>query len=786
MDEERTEDLNPRSDDIEEKVRQMLDPSIPDVPDLESVAEVKPEEKPEKVIVIKSTSTPAKDIKVSETPSAPELPVKDNKKSDKVDPPTESTPLPPSAKGSKKVIIPISHHDAPAEAAGSVPEEPAVPQLVKQKDSIKPVNKITIADHDESTEGIAEKLDEAIAELEPGVAEDASDTETSTAAAPEVEQAQKLDEISAETETAEELGESTQIADEIAIADPEVITDPVTDKAVADIVAAEGDEILEIEDAVRDSDEPVAKPKKPRRNLFKALGSLLRKPAVRWVVLLLFIGGGSAAAVVPTSRYFVLNTAGVRVNSSLTVLDDSTSQPLKNVEVRLGNSVGTTNEKGEVTLNKVRLGNSSLAITKRAFAPLTKTVVIGWGSNPLGDVRLTPTGTQYTISVSDFLSGKVLGKVAASSGQADALSDDKGVIKLTIDKPAEAELVISFKLEGYRDETLTINPDNTSDHSVKLVPAKKHVYISKRTGKYDIYSSYIDGKDEKVVLAGSGNERDDLVLVPHPRDNVVAYISTRAGQRNSEGFVLSNLLLINLQDNETTNIGASEQIKIVSWSGDRLVYVQIAAGASADTPNRFRLISYNYKDSSSKELAKSNFFNDVIGIGNTIYYAPSSAYQTGSTNFYRVNVDGTNNETLHDKEVWNMFRTSYDHLALSIQQQWYDYRVGDKQPTKLNVAPADQVSRVYIDSPDGKHSVWVDSRDGKGVLLSYDTVTKTDKTLKSENGIGYPVRWLNDSVVVYRIKNNQQTADYAISLDGGEAIKINDVTNTLGLGRWFY
>jgi hypothetical protein len=331
---------------------------------------------------------------------------------------------------------------------------------------------------------------------------------------------------------------------------------------------------------------------------------------------------------------------------------------------------------------------------------------------------------------------------------------------------------------------LTINPDDTAEHAVKFVPAKKHAYISKRTGKYDIYSSYIDGKDEKLVLAGSGNERDDMVIAPHPKDNVIAYVSTRAGQRNSEGFVLSNLLLINLADNESHNVVASEQIKIISWAGDRLVYVQIAAGASADTPDRYRLMSYNYKDESSKELAKSNFYNDVMGVGNVVYYAPSSAYQTGATNFYSINADGTNKATVFDKEVWNMFRTSYDHLALSIQQQWYDYRLGDKQPTKLNAAPADQTSRVYIDSPDGKHSVWVDNRDGKGVLLSYDSVAKNDKVLKSQNGIGYPVSWLSDSVVVYRVKNNQETADYAISLDGGEAVKINDVTNSAGLGRW--
>jgi hypothetical protein len=277
-----------------------------------------------------------------------------------------------------------------------------------------------------------------------------------------------------------------------------------------------------------------------------------------------------------------------------------------------------------------------------------------------------------------------------------------------------------------------------------------------------------------------------MVLVAHPTLNMAAYVSTRGNQHNDGGYLLSNLILINLDDNSTTNIVASERIQIVSWSGDYLVYVQIAAGASANSPKRYRLMSYNSKDGSNKELASSNFFNDVIGTNGAVYYAPSSAYQSSQTGLFKVNPDGSGLQTIFGQEVWNIFRTGYDHFALSVQQQWYDYRLGDKAPVKLNSAPASQVSRVYIDSPDGKHGAWIDNRDGKGALIAYDTVTKNDAVIHSQSGLVYPVRWLNDHTLVYRIKTDQETADYAVSVDGGEPVKIRDVTNSGGIDRWYY
>lgn len=743
MDKERKEDLNPRSDDIEERVRQMLDLSVSD----ESKAELAEIPKKSGKSIKIQTAEPAEE---PDAPlSAPELPTAKTSKKSSQEP------------GSKKVTMPISLG----------PED-----ILKNDDTTvtdpepAPVKKITISeDTNESAADIADKLDQAIADLSPETT-----PETSSSASEELE---------APKDSAVHVASQPEASEP----EPADIANPETDKAVDAIIAEESDQLLKLEDAIRETDEPVVPAKKPRKQRSHNLRGFLAKPAFRRALVLLAIGILLAVAAVPQTRYLALNTAGIRVESSLTILDDSTQQPLKNVQVKLDDATAVTDVNGKVQFSKVRLGKHLLTVDKRAFAPVNKTVILGLGSNPLGDIRLTPTGSQYSFKVTDFLSGKAVAKAEAASGDASAISDDNGLIKLTLDKLTDGPISVAISGKNYRTENLEIDPDKKEPNDVKMVSARKHLFVSKRSGKYDIYSIYSDGKDEQSVLAGSGKEREDMVLVPHPSENIAAYVSTRPGQTNSEGYMLSNLILIKTdENNDTINVKSSERIQIVDWSGSYLVYVQIKSGTSASSPDRYRLMSYNYKDQSEKELAASNFFNDVIYANGAIYYAPSGAYQSGEVNFHKVNPDGSGNQVVFNREVWNIFRTSYDNFALSVQQQWYDYRIGGSQPTKLNSAPSDQTTRVYIGSPDGRHSAWTDNRDGKGVLLVYDISAKTDKALRSQAGLTYPTSWLNDSVLVYRVKSPQETADYAISIDGGEPVKIRDVTNTGGIDRWYY
>ncbi len=567
---------------------------------------------------------------------------------------------------------------------------------------------------------------------------------------------------------------------------PITADDKLTDKIVDDIVAKEGDEVLQAEDQkLAESNVKKGTSFSDKLKNFFAVWWLSKW--ARWGTILVVLAAVAAFIAFPGTRYFGLNSFGVRSSASLQVLDNSTQQPLKNVQVSIAGQSGITTVDGTVELKKLKLGPSTLIIQKRAFATISQNVTLGWGSNPLTSYKLTPHGTQYTILVSQFLSKKPVAKVEATSGDASALSDDKGEIKLTLDQPADT-FDVTIKADGYRDEKITFNATSKADQSVQLVPSTKHVFVSKRSGKFDVYQIDADGKNEKLVLAGTGNERDDMVVIVHPTEDEAALISTRDSNRNSDGYLLSTLTMLNLKDGTNTKVTQSERIQFVDWIGSRLVYVQIASGTSAGNPKRYRLMSYDFKDGiNNNEIASSNYFNDVLIAQNKIYFAPSSAYAGGSPiGLYRVDANGSNKQTIMAQETWNAFRTAYDHIVLSIEQKWFDYHIGDNAPSKLDGAPANLTNRVYIDSPDGKKSLWIDSRDGKGVLISYDIGSKKETTLLTKSGLKYPVRWLTNNMIVYRISTEQETADYVYNIDGGDPLKIKDVTNTGGIDKWYY
>lgn len=564
--------------------------------------------------------------------------------------------------------------------------------------------------------------------------------------------------------------------------------DPVVSKAVDDISAKESDELLEAEDKELEK-AFTGGPNKFSDKLINFIKEWWNNPKKRWATLIVTFVVVMAVSLVPASRYFVLNTLGARASASVVVVDDTTKLPLKNVQVTIANNITTTNSDGYARLSKLHLGPTTVKIEKRAFVSTSQKITLGWGSNKLGDNSLKADGAQYMLSVKDFLSDKPLAKVEALYGEANAISDADGKILLTIDTSGLADdqkMPVQLSAAGYRTDTLEVPVNATGATATVMVPARKDVFVSKRSGKYDLYKIDIDGKNEQLVLAGTGAERTDLTVVSHPSNEKAAYISTRDNIRNKDGFLLSSLDVIDLSDNSKFTIAQSEKIQIVGWQGDHLIYVEIAAGASATNPRRQRLISYDSKISVRQELASSNFFNDVTIAQGQIYYAPSSAFQNDqNARLFRVNPDGSNRQTILGQEVFNILRTNYDTFQIS-SQDWYEYKINSASLRKLSGQPADITNRVYVDSADDKHSLWSDQRDGKGVLLSLELASRTDKTLVTQSGLNVPYRWLNNSVAIYRVQTSQETADYAISIEGGGAHKIIDVTNTSGIDQWYY
>ena len=577
-----------------------------------------------------------------------------------------------------------------------------------------------------------------------------------------------------------------------AVAEESIPDDDLTEEAIKEIVAQESDVVLEAEDQTRDIDSGVLEETKEQKRK-GWLANFFSSSRSRWILF-----GGLAAILLaiglfPYSRYFVLNNVGVRSTLSLRVIDTLTRQPLKNVSVRAGGSSGMTDTEGNITLEEVLLGSTRLQIEKRAFATIERNITIGWGSNPLGEFEAEAIGTQYTFVVTDFLSGKPIEGAEIGSGEGDASSDKDGKAVLTLDTADvedDAQIKVEFRAKTYRTESFNMTANNKEEQSVQLIPDRKHVYVSKRSGTYDIYTAHVDGKNEKKLVTGTGLERDDLVLVPHQKDEVAAFVATRENVRNSSGYLLSTLYVLNTSKGELVKIDQSEQIQVVGWSQDgHLVYVKIAAGADGTDPKRHRIMSFNHKDFSDvKELASSNSFNDVTMADSRVFYATSNVFKDKTTDatLMAVNPDGGDKQTILDKEVYTIVRSGYETLDLNVGEEWFTYKLGSSEQAKSGSAPSSEDSRIYADNNDTNFSLWRDSRDGRGVLVSYDKKAKKESVLTSRNGLNLPLYWLNNKYVVFRVSDNSETADYVLNIEGGDPRKITDVTDTSGLDRWFY
>lgn len=553
--------------------------------------------------------------------------------------------------------------------------------------------------------------------------------------------------------------------------------DPKTDRAVDEIVATESDELLAAEDAQR---LPIQQPRPSVwRRFGRALAAPWRNTWARYSILLLVVGSASAVAVVPKTRYYVLNTYGATVGSSLQVTDDLTHQPLKNVTVRIAGVTGRTDVNGKVIVRGLRLGPTTLTIMRPGFDTYERPVTLGWGSNPLGTIALKGVGIRYTFIVKDFLTNKPIEGAEVVGGDASAVADKQGKAVLTLANTAQTEITAEVGKDGYRTEIVQATWSDVSI-AVMLAVTRKAVFVSKEHGTFDVYSSDVDGQNKRLLVAGTGHETANISLVMSPDGTHAALVSTRDNQRDHNGGLLAALTLIDTRDGSTVTISHAVQIRLLDWIGTRLVFEQSTEDKNA---GKHTILSYDYAANTRLELATAPRFTGALSAQGNIYYAVPAEEDTLTVKpgLFRIRPDGNNRQTMLDKEVWTMYRTGYDTLHLQTSDGWYATNLssGTNEQTQ---APTSYMSKTYIESPvPSGQSLWVDIQSGQGVLRLYNRQNGKETVVYQQAGLTYPLRWLTEDIVMYRVVNGTETADYAVSaLGGGTPHKIADVINTYG------
>lgn len=599
-------------------------------------------------------------------------------------------------------------------------------------------------------------------------------------------------EASTETEevTEESAYEIEAAASTISQEDETEAEPSITQAAEADNtdeeVEEDADKLSAAQLALNQDDESA--PKKTLKSRASAMLASLKTSKGRTA-----IAGGFAILLllvisIPTPRYAVLNTVGVRASASVIVTDSETNLPLRDVTVELASLVEQTDADGRVVFDDVRLGTQQLTVTKSAYDSYTKPVRLGVGENAIPEVELVAVGTSFEFELVDWLSGDPVAGAEVVYEANAAYADDEGIAKLNTPSVSSSEITVVATAPGYVEQKVKIDTTSTDVNQVGLVLDRYHSFVSQRDGTYDVYKILADGSNEELLVKGTGNERSDIRFGTSPDGKKAVLVATRdTNIKNADGFVLSGLYLIDVETGTLEKVDSSERIDLVGWIGDRIVYVKVQAGASGRNPQRHRLVSYDTQSKTLNQIAASNYFNDVLVADEYVFYAPSDAYkQNPKPYLYRSNADGTQIETVFEKNVWTVIRSGINEIRFDSDQTWYSGEIQRIFNVESEAAPTEFVSRLYSTNPSGSTAAWVDRRDGQGVLLLTDTETEQDEVLISRGGLRNPIVWISDSHLIFRVVSDSETADYVINIKDGEAKKIRNVTDVSGADRWYF
>lgn len=557
--------------------------------------------------------------------------------------------------------------------------------------------------------------------------------------------------------------------------------DPGTAKAVDDITRAEADAALPKEDDSLEA--PVVMKVSIFGRMKNAIYAWWDNPRKRYITLAILFAILAVILFVPSLRAKALNLVGVRSSIIVTTIDGTTNLPLENVNVTALGASGKTNADGEIKLTGVQLGKQEVKIAKAGFATVTKHIELGVRVQDLGEVTMKAVGTQYVLSVTDYLSGKPAADVPVKSGEATTKSDKNGKAILTVppsDAGGGAPIDITVGGKIYRKETVKAPVDPTTVVRLKLVPQAPDVYISKESGKYDVYRIDIDGKNKKVILPGTGLETPNVNVSTNETGTYAAVVSSRDNKRNKDGYLLNTLTIVNTDDESFQTVDHSEQFVLLGWDGNALIYQQTVAGASAANSSRQKIFSYNVETGKRYQLANANYFGSALIFGDKLYYVVSSTDPSVEGNFSVVDLTGSNRKTIMKGTIWSFIRTEYNLISLQKSDNtWYEYKLGDSG-TKPATPPVTYTSRIYVDSPDGKQSVWIDVRDSRGVVIKRDSKTGNNDELFTHMFAQYALHWVSPTAFVFRTASSNGAADYAASIDGGNAVKVADVSMTQG------
>lgn len=541
-------------------------------------------------------------------------------------------------------------------------------------------------------------------------------------------------------------------------------------------------ETVDISDTtLEDTDKQSSRAKKEAKKTAKKLRSPEEKKRAKrkkmLLGLLLFMTAVAGLLAVPKTRWPILNFIGFRSTLLVTVHEQGADKPISRASVKLQNgAMSLTDSFGRVSFSKVRLGPQKVVVQKAGYGDVTQTITSSFGvTKP--QLAMKVIGIQLDFDIKNWLSGQPIADAEIKFEKSSAKSDASGRASLIIPPTDQQQVEVIITAPGYLAKT--VETDTTVEsREISLVSAQKNYFLSKRDGRFDLFSSNLDGSDQRKIIEATGKEDENLLQFTIHRGNKQALLVATRDGKIQNGRLVAGIYSVDLEKASLKKIDEGSDIQLLDWVDSTMTYTKSDPGLNYDDPAFSRLMSFNVANSRLAELAQTNYFAAAVVAQTKVFFMPNDPYRS-IENAELTSIDigsGNRKSYLGGKLINYATRPNYNVLELQDNSgAHFELQVGNGVTKAIDRRPG--ASLHFALSPNGEQVAWADQRDGQGALLVRNLKSGEERIVVKVGGLTAPLRFIADDLVVLRIATSQETADYVVSLSNGRLSKISDVSN---------
>jgi hypothetical protein len=562
--------------------------------------------------------------------------------------------------------------------------------------------------------------------------------------------------------------------------DPRTQQDVTSDEVELDLDEQDLEEVEISDQTLEQADLDSKEAKRQAKKTAKKLLSPEEKSALRKKRML--IGSAAALGVIvillllPFTRWPILNAVGFRGTTEV-MISDPNNRAVVGAIIKLDTgSAISTDTFGRATFTGVALGKRTALVQKNGYGDRTFQFTSGIKKQKVTE-SLKIIGIKIDLDIKNWLSDQLIEGATTTYEKSNAVTDSTGRASLVIPPTDKKAIEVTIAAPGYITKAVEVQT-NTVSKEVALVSAQKNYFLSKREGKFDVFSSNLDGSDQRKIIDATGKEDDSLLQFSVNKNNKQAVLVATRDGKIQNGRIVAGVYSVDLEKASLRKIDEGSDIQLYEWSDATIAYSKSAPELNYDDPSLSRIMTYNSATNKLSQTAAANYFTAVTVANSKLFYNPADAYRP-IENGVLTSLDlstGAQKKYMQDRQIAYLSRASYQTLEIQdTAGASFELQIASGTTKPIDRRPT--VNLQVATNPSSQIAAWTDRRDGQGALVKRSIKDGVENVVVKISGLTSPVRFVTDTVVVARVATSEETADYVVDISTGKFKKVVDVSN---------